>query len=341
MTISPADDAMNDATDIFRETIAAPSESPGHRPFVTLRALVAFAGVSALIVGAVATWHGLNASEAIVFLGILALPVLVAAGISRVGFDRFDHERSVAFVHGAVVVREESSRQSYSLRQCCWFDGWTSDDRRYRFTGERRRCLMIVLPTGRQVACGLEPETLARWGQILQDSACRRVWRRDGLPGFVYVGLSILGAITGALIGGWGAWAVTIGLAGWLGPLPWLSAMIPACAGTGFGLGCLLRFAVPDWYYRTTEDRSEILRAVLGSPILGSIFGAPFLRGHWMPGLLFGLVGAAVATIVARHLFFGTDDRLLRPTTDGDKSPLDPTGIADDSPPPPKSAPRS
>lgn len=339
--MTPADEAMNDAPDIFCETIAAPSESPGHRPFVTFRTLAVVAAVSALVVVVSAVWNGLGANEAIACFGILALPVLFAAGISRAGFDRLDCERSVAFVDGAVVVRDPSSRQSYSLRQCCWFDGWSSDDRRNWFAGERRPCLLIVLPTGRQVACGLEPETRARWAQILQDSTCRRVWRRDGLPGFVYLGLSFLGAVTGALIGGWGAWAVTIGLAGWLGPLPWLSAMIPACAGTGFGLGCLLRFAIPGWYYRTAEDRSEILRAVLGSPILGSIFGAPFLRGHWMPGLLFGLVGAVVATMVARHLFLRADDRLPPSTTDGDESPLDPTGIADDSPPPPWSAPRS
>lgn len=312
---------MNDETELFCETIAAPSTSPGHRPFVTFRTLTAVAGVSALVVAASAAWNGLSINEAIVCFGILALPVLLAAGVSRVGFDRFDHKRSVAFVHGAVVVRDESSRQSYSLSQCCWFDGWTSDDRRNGFAGRRGRCLVIALPTGRQVACGLEPESRGRWTQILRDNECRRVRRRDGLPGIAFVSLFLLGAFAGALGGGWAAWGITSWLAAVLRPLPWLSAIVPACAGTGFGLGSLLRFVVPGWYYGTAEDRSEILRAVVGSPLLGSVLGAPFLGGLWLPSLLFGLAGSVVATMSAHHVFLRTDDPIPPRATGEGESP--------------------
>jgi hypothetical protein len=148
--------------------------------------------------------------------------------------------------------------QSLSLRDSCWFLGLTSDDPMLNAGQARQSAVIIVLPDGRQIACGIRAEYIEKWIEGLRRAACPRVMRFGGVVGaavvFMFGITFITGLVGGILVGTWVG--LQLGLPNGL--------LLGICRASGAVLGAfsasITWMFIPGLYRPTAAPQSSLCR---------------------------------------------------------------------------------
>ena len=148
--------------------------------------------------------------------------------------------------------------QLFSLRDSCWFLGLTNDDPMLDAGQHRRSAAIIVLPNGRQIACGIQAGHLDKWIEGLQRAARPRVARFGGAVGIALASLFAITFITSLVAG------IFIGT--WIGSQLGLpnGVLLGICRASGAVLGAfsasIAWMFIPGWYRPTAATRSKWCR---------------------------------------------------------------------------------
>lgn len=215
----------------------------------------------------------------LVLYACFAGPLCLAAILSRIRQVSQASDRTVSLKNGDVTVTTSRGAESHPLEACCWFRGKATDDSDFSYQPIRRKAIVIVFPTGRTVACGLDDVYYARWLDALRSSQCRRVLRQEGLFGTL-IGLL---ALAGLFVGGFVGWH----LGGALQDM-----LLPQLANNQFGnvipavLAIVLAWTlavspwvIPGWRRRTKLERDQFIRSTSGTILAGAILGGNLVSG--------------------------------------------------------------
>ena len=265
-------------------------------------AITVFAtGAAFIIVVSLALRYPISTSLGI--YAFLAGPICFAALLSRVIQVSEAIERTVSLNDGNVTVIRSNKTESYPLNQCCWFRGKTTDDLHLAHQSIRKNVLVIVLPTGRTIACGLDDSFYSRWLAVLTASQCRRVLRQEGPLGVLFFALVILGLAAGGFVG-WhlGEWleqilvpqAINKQMANLISTavsicLAWLIAISP--------------WFIPGWRRYTDRERQYFVRLAIVIPVIMAILAGAFFGGNALA--IYVLAGGlAVLFLLISFCFF-------------------------------------
>lgn len=94
----------------------------------------------------------------LVIYACFAGPICLAAILSRIRQVSQASDRTVSLKGGDVTVTTSRGSESHPLEACCWFRGKVTDEPDFSYQPIRRKAIVIVFPTGRTVACGLDEE---------------------------------------------------------------------------------------------------------------------------------------------------------------------------------------
>ncbi len=139
---------------------------------VLVTGAVLIAGISASLQAPILTGLGIYA--------FMAVPICLAAILSRVRQVSQATERTILLKDGAVTVTTSTGTESHPLGECCWFRGRATDDSDLSYQPIRRKVLVIVFPTGRTVACGLDDPFYSQWLNALAQTDVAKFFGKKG-----------------------------------------------------------------------------------------------------------------------------------------------------------------
>jgi hypothetical protein len=265
---------------------------------VAVTALVAgamlIAGISAALQAPILTGLGSYA--------FMAVPICLAAILSRVRQLSQATERTVLLKDGVVTVTTSSGTDSHPLGECCWFRGRATDDSDLSYQPIRRKVVVIVFPTGRTVACGLNDPLYSQWLNALRSNRCRQVLRQEGALGVLVDMLVILGLLGGGFIG----WRLGGALQNILIPQAannQFANLIPAMLAILLAwVFAILPWFIPGWRRRTTLERQRFVRLAVLFPVKVAIPVGAVLGGNLLAGIVLAGAFAVLFLVIVRSL---------------------------------------
>lgn len=199
--------------------------------------------------------------------------------------------------------------QLFSLRASCWFLGLTSDDPMLNAGQHRRSAAIIVLPNGRQIACGIRAGYMDKWIEGLQREACPRVMRFGGAVGIALASMFGITLITSLVAG------IFIGT--WLGSQLGLpnGVLLEICRASGAVLAAfsasITWMFIPGWYRPTAATRSSWCRFAGLLPAVVVLSRFKWVGLQIWASVLFWLAWGCVLVLVTASLT-SWRDRVLR-----------------------------
>lgn len=273
----------------------------------TVRYVSARVAITVLIVGAVLIAGlsiALDASvvTGLAIYGFMAVPICLAAILSRVRQLSQAKERMVILKDGMVTLTTPGGTDWHPLSECCWFRGRATDDSDLSYQPIRRKVIVIVFPTGRTVACGLSDSFYSRWLNALSANGCRQILRQEGALGMLVDILVMLGLIGGGFIG----WRLGGALQ---------NAFIPQAANNQFAnlipatsaillawVFAILPWLIPGWRRRTTLERQQFVRSAILFPAKVAIPVGAILGGNLFTGIVLACALAALFLVISRFV---------------------------------------
>jgi len=260
---------------------------------VLVTGAVLVAGISAALQAPILTGLGIYA--------FMAVPICLAAIFSRVRQLSQATERTVLLKDGAVTVTTSTGAESHPLGECCWFRGRATDDSDLSYQPIRRRVLVIVFPTGRTVACGLDGSFYSQWLDALRSNRCRQVLRQEGALGMLFGVLIILGLLGGGFIG----WRLGGALQNILPQAAnnQFANLIPATLAILLAwVLAILPWFIPGWRRRTTLERQQFVRSAILFPVKVAIPAGAVLGGNLLAGIVLAGAFAVLFLVIVRFV---------------------------------------
>ena len=273
----------------------------------TIRYVSAPVAITVLIAGAVLIAGISLALRAPVLTGLgiyafIAGPICLATLLSRVRQVSQAAERTVLFHDGEVTVSTANDKDSCPLDSCCWFRGKVTDDSHMSYQPIRTKAIVIVFPTGRTVACGLDDAFYSRWLNALRSNQCRQVLRQEGALGMLFFMLVILGLVAGGFIG----WRLGGALQNMLIPQPannQIANLIPAALAILLAwVLAILPWFIPGWCRHTTLERQQFTRATILFPVKVAIPAGAVLGGNLVAGFVLATAFAVLFLVITRFV---------------------------------------
>jgi hypothetical protein len=232
----------------------------------------------------------------------MAVPICLAAILSRVRQLSQATERTVLLKDGVVTVTASTGTESHPLGECCWFRGRATDDSDLSYQPIRRKALVIVFPTGRTVACGLDDSFHSRWLDALRSNRCRQVLRQEGALGMLFGMLVILGLLGGGFLG----WRLGGALQDMLVPQAannQFANLIPAVLAILLAwVFATLPWFIPGWRRRTTLERQQFVRSAILFPVKVAIPAGAVLGGNLLAGIVLAAAFAVFFLVITRFV---------------------------------------
>ena len=284
---------MQPAEDILETYRPQTATGRGHVRFVPVwGAMTVFVAGAALLAG---TSMALQAPVlgGLILYACFAGPLCLAAILSRVRQLSQASDRTVSLKDGDLTVTTSRGSESHPLTACCWFRGQVTDEPDFSYHPIRRKAIIIVFPTGREVACGLDDAFYARWLNALRSSQCRQVLRQEGALGSL-IGLL---AITGLFLGGFLGWRLGRALQDMLFPQlanNQFSNIIPAVLAIVLAWALAISpWFIPGWRRHTTSERQQFIQSLFLTIVAGAILG-----GNLVAGIVLATVFAVLSLVI-------------------------------------------
>lgn len=215
-------------------------------PFVSVPQAAGIFLIGGMLITVIAAWFGWSIAVGLFLDAVLAGPLVLVAIYCKRTQNSQRQSRTVSLREGIVAVHTAEGRESSPIEKCCWFTGRITDDGDLNFQNvlTERRIIILVLATGRRVACGLTEEMHQLWMAALREHDVRAVFPRSGLMGEMIVLLVAVLRLCGMAAGGAAGWYAATALIGLfpaeLGVL--FVDVVPTCAAIfcGWIAGCVL-----------------------------------------------------------------------------------------------------
>ncbi|NQT13260.1 MAG: hypothetical protein HQ582_10960 [Planctomycetes bacterium] len=273
----------------------------------TVRYVSARVAITVFIAGAVLITPVSIAFRAPILTGLglyafIAGPICLAAILSRIRQVSQVAERTILLDNGNITVRTSTETESYPVGTCCWFRGKATDDSHLSYQPIRRKVIVIVFPTGRTVACGLDDSFYSRWLNAVRSNQCRRVLRQEGALGMLFFMLVIIGLIAGGFIG----WRLGGELQSVLIPQPannQFANLIPAVFAILLAwLFAISPWFIPGWRRHTTRERQQFTRSAILFPVKLAIPAGAVLGGNLAVGIGLAAAFAVLFLVITRFV---------------------------------------
>ena len=272
--------------------------------YVSVRVAIAVLVVGAVLIAGISVALQAPILTGLAIYAFMAVPICLAAILSRVRQVSQATERTISLNDGDVTVTTSSGTESHPLARCCWFRGRATDDSDLSYQPVRKTVIVIVFPTGRTVACGLDDCFYSRWFNALRSNQCRQVLRQEGALGMLFFALVILGLIGGGLIG----WRLGGELQNILLPQPannQFANLIPAALAILLAwVFAISPWFIPGWRRHTTLERQQFTRSAILFPVKVAIPAGAVLGGNLVAGIVlagaFAVLFLVITQFVAR-----------------------------------------
>jgi hypothetical protein len=247
-------------------------------------------------------------------LGIYAFiagPICLAAILSRIRQVSQASDRTILLNDGDVTVTILTESESHPLDTCCWFRGKATDDSDLSYQPIRRKAIVIVFPTGRTIACGLDDSFYFRWLNALLSSQCRQVLRQEGALGILIGMLTLIGLMAGGFIG----WHLGRGLQDML--IPQLANnqfmnLIPAVLAIFLAWAfAIAPWFIPGWRRHTILERQQFTRSAILFPVKIAIPAGAVLGGNLVSGIVLAAAFAALFFVIMRLTIHATASAVI------------------------------
>ncbi len=256
--------------------------------------VIAGAGINAMaIIG------GVDVLGSVVIYAVIAGPIVLAAAVSRSIQQYQKIPRTITFDDGNFWVSDARNHDSQRISDCCWFHGKATDDTNLSFQPLRDPAIVVVFPSGRNVACGLTEERYSDWLAVLKSCQCRRVLRQEGALGYVFGLLVIAGLVIG-------------GITGWYAAAAIQNRFFPQMLNNQFAdfapaaaailLAWLLSaspWLIPGWRRFTDRERQLFMRSAIMFPLKLAIPAGVLFGGNRAAGITLAGVFIAVFLCVS------------------------------------------
>jgi hypothetical protein len=282
-----------------------PDAIVGRVQYASVRTLVITFVLGVLFAASVSVMTELPVLVGTGIFSVITLPILVAAGSSRINQTSEMAHRSVSLNNGCFTAVISGESESHPLTACCWFRGKARDDTQlgsYAPVGRACRSVMIIVfPSGRKVACGADDFFYALWLSALRSAGCRHVLRQEGLLGVLFFLMSVLGLVGGGFLGWHLGSLVRDAVLPQLVNNP-MSNLLPAVLAICLAWGCgVTPWLIPGWRRYTEKEDQAFIKMTVGVPIKLAIPAGLLLGGNWITGIaLAGTFGVLFMVITLR-----------------------------------------
>lgn len=271
-------------------------------PFVSIPVGVCAFGVGGLLVVGLALAYGEGLLLGLVVYALIAGPLCIAAIVSRKRQTDQAVERTITLEAGVVTLTTPARTEAWPIEECCWFRGKATDDESLSYQRVRSKAIVLVFPTGRTLACGLNEPAYCEWLEAVRASGARRVLRQEGWLGLLVGVLSIAGLV-GGLTFGW-----RLGGAVQRAVIPQaannaLANLVPAATAIVLAWSLAVSpLLIPGWRRYTERERSQLIRFAVRSPAKLAVITGAALGGNLLAGFILAAIFAIVFIAISQAL---------------------------------------
>lgn len=271
-------------------------------PFVSVRAAAVIFVAGGIFVACVSHLCDVAIGSVLFVYTLLSLPLVLAGVYSRAAQTRQSQERTISLVDGVVTFTTAADVEACHVEKCCWYYGKATDDPGLSFQNIRQKVILLVFPSGRNVACGLTRPFYGQWLDALRSNQCRKVLRQGGALGALVGTLAIIDLIGGAYLGRFVGCVLRDAI--FQAPqnnqfgnfLPALFCIL------GAWFGAVSPTFIPGWRRYTEDERQQFINFAVLLPAKGAILAGAVIGGNWATSLLLVLVLVALLLVLTRFV---------------------------------------
>lgn len=273
--------------------------------YTSIPVTLAIVMAGAFVIVGIVVVLGVPIVDALIVYCFLAIPIGLAAIGSQIQRKDLIKPRAISLRQGHVTFSTSTEIETHPLTSCCWFRGRLKDDSQLIGHPFRGNSLVMILPSGRKVACGLTEPFTQQWLEKLEVYRCRQVLRQEGALGWLLSLLTIGSTIAGGCLG----WALGRFLLSLVIPLPpqnpTMNLLPVALSVFCVWSGAIWQLYIPGWRRNTALEKQRYQRWAALLPIKFGI-GFGFVATENM------VASISVAAILALD-FLGLTAAIIQP----------------------------